>query len=104
MLRQASDLARLKCYDEARELALTVLHEDARNPKALWIVACVTSSLNERLNALRALLRIQPNNEAGLEMLSVTERQLRASNPSSIRIDNAQRKRSSNVIRSIGSD
>lgn len=104
MIKQAGDLARIKCYDEARELAITVLREDARNTKALWIVACVTASLNERYNSLRALLRIQPDNEAAQEMLGVTERQLRTAKNSSVSIESANRKRSGNVIRSISSD
>ena len=76
-LRQATEWAHAKRYDDARELALRVIREDGRNANALWLVACVTDSLSERRTALRALLRIRPDNQPAIQMLNVTEHNLR---------------------------
>lgn len=70
---QAVAASRAKHYDEARELALRVLREDGTNVKALWVVASVTASINERRNALNQLLRLQPDNIAARQMLDSTE-------------------------------
>ena len=78
-IAQALELARAKRYDEARELALRVVREDSSNPRALWIVASATSSLNERRNALRALLRVQPDNLHARQMLDAIEQELKTS-------------------------
>jgi hypothetical protein len=69
-IAQAVELARRKRFDDARELALQVVREDGRNPKALWIVASTTASLTERRNALNALLRLQPDNLHARQMLN----------------------------------
>src|SRR5215217_4033898 len=99
-IRQATELAHSKHYDDARELALRVIREDGRNVSALWLVACVTNSLNERRNALRALLRIQPSNLSARQMLDATEQQFQVP----ARVDthvSMKRAKTSNVIRSI---
>ena len=100
LLRQAGEFARLRRFDEARSLALRVAREDGRNTEALWIVACVTSSLNERRNALRALLRWQPENVQARRMLGDTDQQLSAEQPSHLNQSNSR----SSVIRPLGSD
>ena len=69
-IEQAVTHTRAKRYDQARELAIRVLREDGSNIKALWIVASVTESLNERRNALNQLLRVQPENIAARQMLN----------------------------------
>ncbi len=99
LLRQAAEFAQLRRYDEARTLALRVAREDGRNTEALWIVACVTSSLNERRNALRALLRLQPENALARRMLGDTNQQLGADQSSL----NPPKSKSS-VIRPINPD
>jgi len=99
-ISQATELAHLKHYDDARELALRVIHEDPRNLSALWLVACVTNSLGERRNALRALLRIQPSNMAARRMLSETEQQFQMPNSADANI-RMNRTKTSSVIRSI---
>ncbi len=78
---QATELARTKRYDQARELALRVIREDGRNTKALWIVASVTESLTERRNALNALLRLQPENLHARHMLNNMNQTTRQSAP-----------------------
>ena len=78
-LAQAVDQARAKRYDEARELALRVVREDGRNPKALWIVASTTASLTERRNALKALLRVQPDNLHAQKMLNTIDQEFKTS-------------------------
>jgi hypothetical protein len=93
-IAQAVELARRKRFDDARELALQVVREDGRNPKALWIVASTTASLTERRNALKALLRVQPDNLHARQMLDSIEQ-------SSATTSNA---RSSTAIRSIKAD
>ena len=83
-ISQAVELARKKRFDDARELALRVVREDGRNPKALWIVASTTASLNERRNALKMLLRIQPDNLHARQMLdSMDQQQIRPSSSKS---------------------
>ncbi|MFN8562248.1 MAG: hypothetical protein U0703_11655 [Anaerolineae bacterium] len=77
-LAQAVEFARVKRYDEAREYALRVIREDGRNPRALWIVASSTGSLTERRNALKALLRVQPDNLHAQKMLDSLEREITA--------------------------
>ncbi|MEP7292879.1 MAG: hypothetical protein ABI835_13940, partial [Chloroflexota bacterium] len=74
-LAQALEFARVKRYDDARELALRVIREDGTSTKALWIVAHVTDSVPERRNALKALLRLQPDNLAARQTLDAIERQ-----------------------------
>jgi hypothetical protein len=76
-IAKAVELARVKRYDQARELALQVVREDARNTKALWIVANVTNSLTERRNALKALLRLQPDNLYAQKMLASTDQEFK---------------------------
>ncbi|MEO8391880.1 MAG: hypothetical protein ABI700_02710 [Chloroflexota bacterium] len=102
-IQQATELAHIKHYDEAREQALRVIREDGRNVSALWLVACVTNSLNERRNALRALLRIQPGNESARQMLSATEREFQVPGSPNSNINVAHAK-TSKVIRSIKPD
>ena len=99
-IRQATELAHKKRYDDARELALRIIREDGSNVSALWLIACVTDSLNERRNALRALLRIQPSNASARQMLSATEQQFPVTNNAG-RSSGINSKKSSNVIRSI---
>lgn len=81
-LGQAAELARVKRYDEAREVALRVLREDGSNPKALWIVASSTNSLAERRNALRTLVRVQPQNHHARQMLNSIEQEIKSTNSS----------------------
>lgn len=76
-LGQAAELARIKRYDEARELALRVLREDGSNARALWIVASVTNSLAERRNVLRTLVRVQPQNHHARQMLHSIEQEIK---------------------------
>ncbi len=102
-IQQATELAHMKHYDEARELALRVIRKDGRNTVALMLIACVTNSLTERRNALRAILRIQPANESARQMLSATEQQFQIPNSADIH-GSVQRTRRSSVIRSIKSD
>jgi hypothetical protein len=78
-LTQAVEFARTKRYDEAREYALRVVREDGRNAKALWIVATSTNSMTERRNALKALIRVQPDNLHAQKMLDTLDRELKAS-------------------------
>ncbi len=78
-IAQAVEFARAKRYDQAREIALRVVREDGRNAKALWIVASTTGSLSERRNALKALLRIQPENRHAQQMLNAIEREFKQS-------------------------
>ena len=92
-IAQAVELARRKKFDDARELALQVVREDGRNPKALWIVASTTASLTERRNALNALLRIQPDNLHARQMLDAINRETQTTNS-----------KSSTAIRSIKPD
>jgi|SRR4051812_6510840 hypothetical protein len=92
-IAQAVELARRKKFDDARELALQVVREDGRNPKALWIVASTTASLTERRNALNALLRIQPDNLHARQMLDAINRENQTTNS-----------KSSTAIRSIKPD
>ena len=99
-IKQATELAHIKRYDDARELALRIIREDACNVRALWLVACVTNSLNERRNALRALLRIQPSNLAARQMLSETEQQFPKPSSADAHVSK-NRAKTSNVIRSI---
>lgn len=75
MLAQALAFAKNKRYDDARETAMRVLREDGTNKKALWIVANVTDSIPERRNALKALLRLEPDHLAARQMLDALERQ-----------------------------
>lgn len=77
-LAQAIEFARVRRYDEAREYALRVIREDGRNAKALWIVASSTGSLTERRNALKALIRVQPENMHAQKMLTSLEKELQA--------------------------
>jgi len=77
-INKAVELAKAKRYDDARALAVRVIREDGRNTKALWIVASVTESLNERRNALNALLRLQPDNQHARRMLQDIEQEYRA--------------------------
>lgn len=77
-LAQAAEMARVKQYDEARELALRVLREDGNNPRALWIVASATNSLAERRNVLRTLVRVQPENQHARQILNTIEQELRS--------------------------
>jgi hypothetical protein len=77
-LAQAIEFARVKRYDEAREYAIRVIREDGRNPKALWIVASSTGSLTERRNALKALLRVQPENMHAQKMLDSLDKEIKA--------------------------
>ncbi len=100
LLRQAAELAQRRRFDEARHLALRVAREDGRNTEALWIIACVTSSLNERRNALRALLRLQPENLLAQYMLTETDQQLELDRNARLNLP----KPTSNVIRSIKPD
>ena len=93
-ITQAVELARRKKFDDARELALQVVREDGRNPKALWIVASTTASLTERRNALNALLRVQPDNLHARQMLDAINHQTRTTDSS----------KSSTAIRSIKPD
>lgn|GEM_PF-6316969 len=81
-LGRATEMARVKRYDEARELALRVLREDGSNPKALWIVASATNSLSERRNVLRTLVRVQPENLKAQQILNSVERELRVATSS----------------------
>ena len=90
-ISKAVELAKAKRYDDARALAVRVIREDGRNTKALWIVASVTESLNERRNALNALLRLQPDNQHARRMLQDIEQEYRANISS----------RSSTAVRSI---
>lgn len=78
LLAKAVEFARARRYDEAREYAIRVIREDGRNPKALWIVASSTGSLNERRNALKALLRVQPENLHAQKMLDSLEKEIKA--------------------------
>lgn len=77
-LAQAVEMARVKRYDDARELALRVLREDGNNPRALWIVASATNSLAERRNVLRTLVRVQPENQHARQILNTIEQELRS--------------------------
>lgn len=77
-LAQAAEMARVKRYDDARELALRVLREDGNNPRALWIVASATNSLAERRNVLRTLVRVQPENQHARQILNTIEQELRS--------------------------
>ena len=77
-INKAVELAKAKRYDDARALAVRVIREDGRNTKALWIVASVTKSLNERRNALKALLRLQPDNQHARRMLQDIEQEYSA--------------------------
>lgn len=77
-LAQATEYARTKRYDEAREYALRVIREDGRNAKALWIVATSTGSMTERRNALKALIRVQPDNLHAQKMLDSLDKELKA--------------------------
>ena len=99
LLKQATEFARLRRFDEARRLALRVAREDGRNTEALWITACVTVSLNERRNALRALLRLQPENVLARRMLGDTNQELKLSD-----VQVNPPKSTSSVIRSIKPD
>jgi hypothetical protein len=81
-LGRATEMARVKRYDEAREFALRVLREDGSNPKALWIIASTTSSLAERRNVLRTLVRVQPENLKAQQILNSVERELRVATSS----------------------
>ena len=74
-LAQAVKFAQNKRYDDAREMAMRVVREDGTNKKALWIVANVTDSIPERRNALKALLRLEPDHLAARQMLDALERQ-----------------------------
>jgi hypothetical protein len=74
-LAQAVEFARSKRYDDSRETAMRVIREDGTNIKALWIVANVTDSIPERRNALKALLRSEPDHLAARQMLDALERQ-----------------------------
>lgn len=74
-LAQAVEFARTRRYDDAREMAMRVVREDGTNRKALWIVANVTDSIPERRNALKALLRLEPDHLAARQMLDGLERQ-----------------------------
>ena len=73
-IAKAIELARAKNYDDAREMAMRVVREDGSNAKALWIVANVTDSIPERRNALKALLRLQPDHITAQQMLDAIER------------------------------
>lgn len=92
-IAQAVKLARAKRFDQARELAMRVVREDARNTKALWVVANVTNSLTERRNALKALLRLQPDNLYAQKMLESTDQEFKTPAP-----------RSTSAVRSIKPD
>ena len=74
-LAQAIAFAQKKRYDDSREMAMRVIREDGSNAKALWIIANVTDSIPERRNALKALLRTQPDHLAARQMLDAIERQ-----------------------------
>jgi hypothetical protein len=99
-IRQATELAHIKRYDDARELALRVIREDGCNVSALWLIACVTNSLNERRNALKALLRIQPSNLPACQMLSETEQQFGKPGKATTNVP-VKSVTSRNVVRSI---
>ncbi len=99
VLKRANEFARQRRYDEARRLALQVAREDGRNTEALWLVACVTASLNERRNALRTLLRLQPENALARRMLGDTNQELGAA-----AAQTNSSKQKSGVIRSINPD
>ncbi len=92
-IAQAVELARRKRFDDARDLALQVVREDGRNPKALWIVASTTASLTERRNALNALLRVQPDNLHARQMLNTINQEAKTTSS-----------KSSTAIRSIAVD
>lgn len=77
-IAQAIELARNKRYDDAREMAMRVIREDGANVKAMWIVANVTDSIPERRNALKAVLRSQPDHLPARQMLDSLERQYSA--------------------------
>ncbi len=100
LLKLAAEFARQRCFDEAHRLALRVAREDGRNTEALWITAFVTSSLNERRNALRTLLRLQPENVLARRMLGDTNQELKADQPSQLNPPTS----TSSVIRSIKPD
>ena len=102
-IAQAAELARRKKFDEARELALQVVREDGRNPRALWIVASTTASLSERRNALNALLRVQPDNLHARQMLDTMNQASRtiSSIDNSDDSNNNSSGKSSTAIRSI---
>src|SRR5947207_1195576 len=74
-LAQAVELAQKKRYDDSRAMAMRVVREDGSNVKALWIVANVTDSIPERRNALKALLRVNPDHLPARQMLDAIERQ-----------------------------
>ncbi|MBI1258563.1 MAG: hypothetical protein GC204_13930 [Chloroflexi bacterium] len=98
-IAQAAELARRKKFDEARELALQVVREDGRNPRALWIVASTTASLTERRNALNALLRVQPDNLHARQMLDALNHDSKSVAPNTN--DSSNSSKSSTAIRSI---
>ena len=97
-IAQAAELARHKKFDDARELALQVVREDGRNPKALWIVASTTASLTERRNALNALLRVQPDNLHARQMLDKINQEAKTVNGNN---DSNNNSKTSTAIRSI---
>src|SRR4051812_1040212 len=97
-IAQAVELARRKKFDDARELALQVVREDGRNPKALWIVASTTASLTERRNALNALLRVQPDNLHARQMLDKINQEAKTVNGNN---DSNNSSKTSTAIRSI---
>jgi len=97
-IAQAAELARHKKFDDARELALQVVREDGRNPKALWIVASTTASLTERRNALNALLRVQPDNLHARQMLDKINQEAKTVNGNN---DSNNSSKTSTAIRSI---
>ncbi len=86
LIDRAAEYARQRNFELAREIALEVVREDARNVKALWIVANVTASLTERRNVLNALLRVHPDNPHARAMLNTVNEQLRvaSSNTSTV--------------------
>ncbi len=80
-IAEALRLGSMKRFDEAYRLVSLVICEDAKNVKALWILATTTTLLNERRWALRTILRLEPDCFHAHQLLNATEHKLAMYDP-----------------------
>lgn len=69
-IQQAITAAKNGKRDEARQILLKVVREDAENARAWMILARVTSDPSEKRTALNNVIELEPNNQQANQMLA----------------------------------